>query len=86
MKQYVKKEPIKWCFKFCYRCASKTGYLGKSVVLALTECLKSTYCTNFKNSFFNGLSLISNLFSKGVCAGGNAKKNMKSMREITVVQ
>ena len=27
MKQYVKKEPIKWGFKFWYRCASETEYL-----------------------------------------------------------
>ena len=42
--------PIKWRFKFCYHCTSKTGYLyqfekesrekkfGPHVVLALTEC------------------------------------------------
>ena len=27
MKQYVKNKPIKWGFKFWFRCASKTGYL-----------------------------------------------------------
>ena len=27
MKQYVKSKPIKWEFKFWFRCASKTGYL-----------------------------------------------------------
>ena len=27
MKQYVKNKPIKWSFKFLFRCASKTGYL-----------------------------------------------------------
>ena len=27
MRQYVKNKPIKWGFKFWYRCASKTGYL-----------------------------------------------------------
>lgn len=27
MKQYVKKKPIKWGFKFWFRCSSKTGYL-----------------------------------------------------------
>ena len=27
MKQYIKKKPIKWGFKFWYRCASATGYL-----------------------------------------------------------
>lgn len=27
MKQYVKNKPIKWGFKFWYRCASSTGYL-----------------------------------------------------------
>ena len=27
MKQYVKYKPIKWDFKFWFRCSSKTGYL-----------------------------------------------------------
>ena len=27
MKQYVKNKPIKWGFKFWFRCGSKTGYL-----------------------------------------------------------
>ena len=27
VKQYIKKKPIKWCFKVWYRCASTTGYL-----------------------------------------------------------
>ena len=27
MKQYIKKKPIKWGFKFWYRCASATRYL-----------------------------------------------------------
>ena len=29
MRQYVKKKPIKQEFKFCYHCASKTGYLNQ---------------------------------------------------------
>ena len=27
MKQYIKKKPIKWCFKVWHRCAGTTGYL-----------------------------------------------------------
>ncbi|XP_065652990.1 piggyBac transposable element-derived protein 3-like [Hydra vulgaris] len=27
MKQYLKNKPIKWGFKFCFRCCSDTGYL-----------------------------------------------------------
>ena len=27
MKEYMKNKSIKWRFKFCYCCASKTGYL-----------------------------------------------------------
>ena len=27
VKQYFKNKPIKWGFKFWYRCASQTGYL-----------------------------------------------------------
>ena len=27
IKKYVKNKPIKWGFKFCYRCASEAGYL-----------------------------------------------------------
>ena len=27
MKQYIKSKPIKWGFKFCFRCSSKSGYL-----------------------------------------------------------
>ena len=27
MKKYVKKNPVKWGFKFWYCCASTTGYL-----------------------------------------------------------
>ena len=30
MKQYVKSKPIKWCFKFWYRCASATGCIYQS--------------------------------------------------------
>ena len=31
MKQYFKNKPVKWGFKFCFRCASKTGYLYQIV-------------------------------------------------------
>ena len=27
MKQYIKSKPIKWFFKFWFRCSSKSGYL-----------------------------------------------------------
>ena len=27
MKQYIKNKPIKWGFKYCYRCDSETGYV-----------------------------------------------------------
>ena len=27
MKQYIESKPIKWDFKFWFRCSSKTGYL-----------------------------------------------------------
>ena len=27
MKQYIKSKPIKWGFKFWFRCSSKSGYL-----------------------------------------------------------
>ena len=27
MKQYIKSKPVKWCFKFWFRCSSKFGYL-----------------------------------------------------------
>ena len=27
MKQYIKSKPIKWSFKFWFRCSSKSGYL-----------------------------------------------------------
>ena len=27
MKQYIKNKSIKWGFKFCHRCTSKSGYL-----------------------------------------------------------
>ena len=27
MEQYIKSKPIKWGFKFWFRCSSKTGYL-----------------------------------------------------------
>ena len=27
IKKYVKNKPIKWGFKFLYRCTSETGYL-----------------------------------------------------------
>ncbi len=27
LRQYMKNKPIKWCFKFWFRCGSKSGYL-----------------------------------------------------------
>ena len=96
MRQYLKNKPIKWGFKFWYRCASKTGYLyqfdlylgkkesreenlGRSVVLALTECLKNTYGTIFFDNFFNSPSLIIKLFEKGLYGIGTTRVNRKGI-------
>ena len=67
MKKYVKNKPIKWCFKFWYRCASKTGYfyqfdlLGKNATLALTE---NTYCNIFSTIFSTVLELLQSYLTK----------------------
>ena len=41
MKQYVKNKPIKWGFKFWYRCANETGYLSQfNLYLGKKESVK----------------------------------------------
>ena len=65
--KYVKNKPIKWCFKFWYRCASKTGYfykfdlLGKNATPALTE---NTYCNIFSTISSTVLELLQSYLTK----------------------
>ena len=75
MKQYVKNKPIKWGFKFWFRCDSTTEflqemgmYLGKKQqvehslgVLQLSQKLNDTHCTLFFDNFCNSPSLVETL-------------------------
>ena len=94
MKQYLKKKPIKWGFKFWFRYASKTGYLqemdlgkkqqvehslGEGVVLQLSQKLNDTYCTLFFNNVINSPSLAETLYQHGVYGIGTVRKDRKDM-------
>ena len=77
-KQYFQLKPIKWRFKWCFRCSSRsylyethlnpvkkqeTEYnLSESVMLNLSQSLKDTYCTLCFDKFPNSPNLIAKLF------------------------
>ena len=56
--------------------------LGPSVVLKLTNCLESSYCTVFFDNFFNSPSLITKLYDRGLCEVGAARKDRVGMPEM----
>ena len=93
MRENVKNKPIKWSFKFWYRCFSKRGYLcqfdfyvrqkineGENLRRCVVLSLtKNTYCTIFYHNSFNRSLLISKLFHKGDFTASNARKNRKTI-------
>ena len=71
MKQYIKSEPIKWDFKFLFRCSSKTGYLYQMDI----------YLGKKQNTKFK-LNLIEKLFDKNTNAIRTVRKNRKKMQKM----
>ena len=60
MRQYMKNKPIKWCFKFWFRCGSKSGYLYQfdmylgrksKTEFDLGNLVVLSPCKNLKNSY-----------------------------------
>ena len=56
--------------------------LGRSVVLALTECLEDKYCTIFFDNYFNSPYLIIKLFGKGLYKIGAVRNQTNRWREV----
>ena len=95
MKQYIKSKPIKWGFKFWFRCASKTGYLYQmdiylghkkatefnlgESVVQFCEDLKGKFCRVYFDNFFSSPNLVQRLFLNDVYAVGTVKTNQKNM-------
>ena len=91
MKQFIKSKPIKWGFKFWFRCDSKTSYLydiciwgakesteynlGESVVLNLAIALDDSYCTLVFDNFFASPNLVQTLFDKKIYSIGTVRSN-----------
>ena len=99
MKRYFKNKPIKRGFEFWCRCASKSRYLSQSDFYLrqkenaeekLRKCCSSPNWMLWKqvlyhssNNFFNSPSLNAKLFDKDVYVVGTARKNIRSMPEMT---
>ena len=70
MKQYLKFEPIKWGFKFLFRCSSKTGYLYQMDI----------YLGKKQNTKFK-LNLIEKLFDKNTNTIRTVRKTEKKCKK-----
>ena len=94
MGQYMKNKPIKWGFKFWFRCGSKSGYLyqfdmylGKKskTEFGLGESVVLSLCENLKNSycyvFFDNFFTSPNLMLKLFEDGIYATGTVRSNRK-----
>ena len=95
----MKNKPIKWGFKFWFRCGAKSGYLyefdmylGKKntkfvldefVVLSLSQKLKDTRCFVFFDNFFTSPVLLVKLSEMRIYATGTVNANRKNMPVLT---
>ena len=92
MKQNIKNKPIKWGFKYWYRCYSETGYpfqlekkelkIDSITVLDLCQVLKHIYCYGFWDNFFISLTLIQKLHDNGLYGLDTACSDRISMPQI----
>ena len=95
MKQYIKWKPIKWGFKFWFRCSSKSGYLYQMDIYlvrkqtpefnfglgeeVVLQLTKDWEWSFCTDNFFNSSKLIEKLFQKGIYGIGTVWANRKQM-------
>ena len=94
MKHYIKSKPIKWGFKFWFRCLSKSGYLYEMDIylgrkqtpefnLGLVEEVVFQLTKDLEQLFctvyFALSKLIEKLFQKGLYVIGTARANRRYM-------